>query len=71
MTVQVATEAEVLREAAQVLIQHLSPTKVARFWASWQAGRGNYLQWRDETFANITVDELYTQIVAFQQQTSH
>lgn len=68
MTIQIASEAEVLREAAQILLQHLSPTKVARFWASWQAGHGNYVQWRDETFANATVDELYNQIVAFQAQ---
>ena len=68
MTVQIAPEAEVLREAAQILLQHLSPPKVARFWASWQAGHGNYLQWRDETFANATVDELYEQIIAFQQK---
>jgi hypothetical protein len=68
MTVQIAPEAEVLREAAQILLQHLSPAKVARFWASWQAGQGDYLQWRDETFANATVDDLYSQIVEFQQQ---
>jgi hypothetical protein len=68
MTVQVAPEAEVLRKAAQILLQHLSPAKVARFWASWQAGQGDDLQWRDETFATATVDDLYSQIVEFQQQ---
>jgi len=71
MTVQIMTEAEVLRDAAQILLQHLSPTKVARFWASWQAGHGDYLQWRDQTFTNATVDELYDQIVEFQQQMQH
>ncbi|MDQ3248698.1 MAG: hypothetical protein M3Q45_05755 [Chloroflexota bacterium] len=68
MTVQIAPETEVVREAAQILLQHLSPTKVARFWASWQAGHGDYLQWRDQTFANATVDELYDQVVEFQQR---
>jgi hypothetical protein len=71
MTVQIVTEAEVLREAAQILLQHLSPTKVARFWASWQAGHGDYLQWRDQTFATITVDDLYDRIVEFQRQEHH
>lgn len=68
MNVQIATEAEVLREAAQILVQHLSPTKVARFWAGWQVGHGDYLQWRDEAFDNTTVDELYDQIIEFQDQ---
>jgi len=39
MSVQVVSEVEILREATQVLLQHLTPSKVARFWASWQRGR--------------------------------
>jgi hypothetical protein len=68
MTVQVITEAEVMQEVAQILLQHLNPTKVARFWASWHAGQGDYLDWRDQQFAEETVDHLYKEILAFQQQ---
>jgi len=68
MSVQVVSEAEVLREATQVLLQHLSPSKVVRFWASWQRGEGDYLAWRDETFGHESVDSLYEEIIAFQQQ---
>lgn len=68
MSVQVVSEVEVLREAAQVLLQHLPPSKVARFWASWQRGGGNYLAWRDETFNHESVDSLYEKIATFQQQ---
>lgn len=69
MTIQVTPEADVLREATQILLQHMAPSKVVRFWASWQRGRDNYLAWRDETFAQESVDSLYGKIVAFQEQT--
>jgi hypothetical protein len=70
MTVQVANEATVMREVAQVLLKHLAPDKVARFWAAWQVGQGDYLAWRDAQFADETVDSLYEAIVQFQTTTS-
>ncbi len=68
MAVQVITEAEVMREVSQILLQHLAPTKAARFWASWHGGQGNYLDWRDKEFAGETLDQLYTEILALQQE---
>lgn len=68
MTVHIATDAEVRREVAHLLLQHLPPTKLARFWASWQIGQGDYLDWRDEAFAQESVDSLYEQILAFQEK---
>lgn len=68
MTVRVISEAELRREVAQLLLQHLTPAKLARVWASWQIGQGNYLDWRDETFADETVDSLYQAILAFQEK---
>lgn len=62
----VISEAEVMHEAAQILLQHLSPAKAVRFWASWQGSRGNYLDWRDEQFAGMTVAELVEEIRKFQ-----
>ena len=38
MATKVASEQEVLQEAAEILLDHLSPAKVARFWATWQTG---------------------------------
>lgn len=70
MTVRIATEAEVRQEVVQLLLQHLTPTKLARFWADWQTGQGNYLDWRDEAFAEETVESLYEKILAFQEETS-
>lgn len=66
MTIQVVPEADVIEEARKILLQHMTPSKAARFWASWQHGHHNYLAWRDETFQQETVDSLYHKIVAFQ-----
>ena len=68
MSVQVQAENELLREVSQVLLEHLSPAKVVRFWASWHIGKGDYQEWRDETFADESVGSLYEQIEAFQQR---
>ncbi len=68
MTVEVLREADVMGEAAQILLQHLSPAKAARFWASWHTGQGDYLKWRDEVFVHQSIDQLYEQILVHQQQ---
>jgi hypothetical protein len=66
MSVDVIAERDIMREAAQVLLENLTPAKAARFWASWQAGQGDYLAWRDEQFAGETVATLYEEISAYQ-----
>lgn len=66
MTVNVSSDVEIRREAWEVLLRHMSPAKLARFWAGREMGRGDYLRWRDETFAGQTVDELYVAVVDFQ-----
>jgi len=40
MPIRVVSERQVIQEAAQVLMMHMSPAKAARFWASWQVGEG-------------------------------
>jgi len=67
MTVKVISEQEVLREALEVLLEHLSPAKVARFWAAWQAGEGNYLATRRQLFAEETVATLFEKVQAYQE----
>lgn len=67
MTVQVLRESEILQEAFDILVKQMSPSKFSRFWTNWQAGQGDYLQWRDAEFASTTVDALYHEIVAFQK----
>ena len=68
MTVHVPSEREITLEAAQVLIQHMSPSRAARFWASWQVGEGDYLAIREQLFQKETVSSLYKQIDKFQKK---
>ena len=66
-TVHVLSERQIILEAAQVLIQHMSPSKATRFWASWQVGEGDYLAIREQLFQKETVASLYKQIKKFQE----
>ena len=68
MTIHVTSERQVIQEAAQVLMRHMSPAKAARFWASWQVGEGDYLVIREQLFAKETVKSLYKQIEEFQKK---
>lgn len=70
MTIHVASERQVIQEAAQVLMMHMSPAKATRFWASWQVGEGDYLVIREQLFAKETVKSLYRQIEEFQKKKS-
>lgn len=67
MTVKVLSEHQVLQEAVEILLEHLSPAKVARFWAAWQAGGGDYLAIRQQLFAEETVETLCEKIQAYQE----
>lgn len=71
MTIQVIDEAEVIREASEILLEHLTPSKAARFWASWHAGKGDYLAWREEQFADESVNSLYDKIEEYQKETGN
>lgn len=66
MTVNVDSEATVMREAAEILLRNLTPSRLARFWAAWQVGQGDYLGWRDEIFGHYDVSKLYEEVLAFQ-----
>ncbi|MEW6030195.1 MAG: hypothetical protein ACOYZ8_11975 [Chloroflexota bacterium] len=68
MTIHVPSERQVIQEAARVIMRYMSPAKATRFWASWQAGEGDYLVIRKQLFDKETVASLYPQILAFQRQ---
>ncbi|MEK6752860.1 MAG: hypothetical protein AABZ00_11420 [Chloroflexota bacterium] len=68
MTIHVPSERQVIQEAVQVLMMHMSPAKATRFWASWQVGEGDYLAIREQLFAKETVKSLYKQIEEFQKK---
>lgn len=66
MPVQVLTEQEVMQEAAELLLTHLAPAKLARFWAALGGG-GDYLNIRKRLFAEETIESLYDKILDFQK----
>jgi hypothetical protein len=66
MNVQVVAEKDILKEAAEILLQNMPPSKAARFWASWQITHGSYLEWRETEFADETVMTLYEKVAQYQ-----
>jgi hypothetical protein len=64
VTVKVISEQQVLHEAVGVLMEHMSPAKVARFLAAWQVDGGDYLTIRRQLFAGETVKTLSDKIKA-------
>jgi hypothetical protein len=69
MTIKVIREQEVLTEGFQVLMAHLEPSKVVRFWAACQLGEGDYLKLKDQLFEGETVSSLYEKVMAYQNAT--
>ncbi len=66
MTIKVIHEQQNLQEVIQVLLTHLEPSKVMRFWANCKLGEGDYLQLKENLFASETVASLYTKIKEYQ-----
>lgn len=66
MTIKVINEQQNLQEVIQVLLTHLEPSKVMKFWAACKLGEGDYLQLKDKLFVQEDVDSLYDKIKAYQ-----
>ena len=43
------------------LVQSLGYADALRFLAQLGAGQGDYLEWQDQVFGDVSVDELYDQ----------
>lgn len=68
MAIEVMNEREIMREATEILLERMSPAKVARLWAMWQLGQGDYQAIREELFAEDTVHTLYEKVQAYQDR---
>jgi hypothetical protein len=68
MKIEVINEQEVLQEGLQVLMTHLEPSKVVRFWAACKLGEGDYLFLKEQLFGEETVASLYKKVKAFQDE---
>jgi len=60
--IKVNSDQEILREAEEVLREHLGPAKATRFWVALGGGSGDYLQIKETLFKGETVDTLYEKI---------
>ncbi len=70
MKIKVINERENLQEVIQVLLTHLEPSKVMKFWAACKLSEGDYLQLKEKLFAEETVASLYAKIKDFQDEES-
>ncbi len=68
MKVNIDNDYEIVQEVFQILLEHLETSKVMRFWSICNLGNGDYLKLKDKLFAEETVDSLYEQIKAFQDE---
>lgn len=68
MEIKVINEQENLQEVMQVLLTHLEPSKVMKFWATCKLNESDYLQLKEKLFAQETVASLYTKIKAYQNE---
>jgi hypothetical protein len=69
MSIKVINEQENLQEVMQVLLAHLEPAKVMKFWAACKIGKGDYLQLKENLFSEETLDSLYDKIQEYQKST--
>ncbi|MBN3962062.1 hypothetical protein [Nostoc sp. NMS8] len=71
MEIKVINEQENLQEVMQVLLTHLEPSKVMKFWAACKLSEGDYLQVKEKLFAQETVVSLYAKIKEYQDDDSN
>lgn len=71
MTIKVLNEQQILTEAMQVLMTHLEPSKVLRFWAACSESESDYLKFKEKLFANETAASLYDKVKAFENSSSN
>ncbi len=71
MTIKVLKEQQILTEVMQVLMTHLEPSKVLRFWAACSKSQSDYLKLKEQLFANETVASLYEKVEAYENSGSN
>lgn len=70
MNIKVVSDNDVLQEGLEVLMNHLEPSKVLRFWAACQLGKGDYLKLKEQLFSPETVASLYEQVRIYQEEST-
>jgi hypothetical protein len=67
MKITLPNEQAVIQDALRILNQTMPPSQVVVLISRWWSDGGDYLQQRDELFADETVDSLAEKIQAFEQ----
>ena len=62
MTVEVKPLAEITHEAISVLCKHIGVANTMRFINQFTTGYGNYTEERKEVFANMSVEDIVSEI---------
>ena len=68
MAMRVEREQDIINEAVGILTEHMPPDRLARLFAAWQVGSGDYTQLRQELFAGETVASLSAKIREFEKE---
>jgi hypothetical protein len=73
MKVKMLSEQEIVHEALEILLNNLTPSKMARLLATWPKPNecSDYLTFKDQLFKGETIETLYTQIKAFEKATKY
>lgn len=67
MKIALPNEQAVIQDALHILNQTMAPSQIVVLLSRWWSDGGDYLQQRDELFADETVDSLTEKIQAFEQ----
>jgi hypothetical protein len=65
------TETDLRQTGYMALIESLGYTDAIRFLVHFGQGQGDYIEWQDRMFGEMTVDELYQQASTHWQQRDH
>ena len=66
MSITVENELATIEEATAILLEKMSPAKVALLFTNLRLGAGDYTKTRDELFAGQTVDTLFNEACQFE-----
>jgi hypothetical protein len=68
MNLKVLNEKQIQQEVFETLLKNMDFSKFLRFWSGLNLGQGDYLQLKDEIFAQETMETLYAKIVDHQEE---
>lgn len=68
MITKVASDQQIISQATQLLLEHMPPSDVARLWAAWHLGEGDYLAIRARLFQDESVDTLAAKVREYQSE---